>query len=202
MASNLAHPPLVTIAMPQSGIARFVVQAVLVVAGSLLLALSAKAKVVLGPVDMSLQTLVVLLIGATFGLRMGVATLAALPRRRGRGLAGVPGHARKGHRPGLYGRARPAATSPASWSWPRSSAGPSIAAGARNIVKIFAAMLVAEIVMMAMGFSWLAVLIGAAKSWQFGVVPFIVPDLIKVALAVALTVAATGVASSVGRTQR
>ena len=33
----------------------------------------------------------------------------------------------------------------------------------RNIVKIFAAMLVAEIVMMAMGFSWLAYLIGAAK---------------------------------------
>ena len=53
-------------------------------------------------------------------------------------------------------------------------------------VKLLAAMLVAEMVMMAMGFSWLAVLIGAEKAWQFGVVPFIVPDLIKVALASAL----------------
>ena len=34
-----------------------------------------------------------------------------------------------------------------------------------------------------MGFGWLATLIGAEKAWQFGVVPFIVPDLIKVALA-------------------
>jgi biotin transport system substrate-specific component len=71
-----------------------------------------------------------------------------------------------------------------------------------SIVKIFAAMLVAEIVMLAMGFSWLAVLIGIEKSWQFGVVPFIVPDLIKVALAAALTVAATGVASSMGKRLR
>jgi biotin transport system substrate-specific component len=44
-------------------------------------------------------------------------------------------------------------------------------------------MLVAELVMMAMGFAWLAGLIGAEKSWMFGVAPFIVPDLIKVALA-------------------
>ena len=47
-------------------------------------------------------------------------------------------------------------------------------------------MLVAEIVMMALGFSWLRLLIGAEKSWQFGVAPFIVPDLIKVALAALL----------------
>ena len=53
----------------------------------------------------------------------------------------------------------------------------------RNIVKLFAAMLVAEIVMLAMGFGWLSALIGVDKGWQFGVVPFIVPDLIKVALA-------------------
>jgi biotin transport system substrate-specific component len=60
----------------------------------------------------------------------------------------------------------------------------------RSIVKLVAAMLVAEIVMMAMGWSWLAALIGADKSWQFGVAPFIVPDLVKVALAAALTTVA------------
>jgi biotin transport system substrate-specific component len=39
---------------------------------------------------------------------------------------------------------------------------------------------------MAMGFAWLALLIGADKAWQFGVVPFIVGDLVKVALAASL----------------
>jgi biotin transport system substrate-specific component len=56
----------------------------------------------------------------------------------------------------------------------------------RSIAKFFGAVLVAEVIMMAMGFAWLAVLIGPEKSWQFGVLPFIVPDLIKVALVTAL----------------
>ena len=56
----------------------------------------------------------------------------------------------------------------------------------RNIVKLLGAMLVAEAVMMAMGFGWLSHLIGMEKSWQFGVAPFILPDLIKVGLAAAL----------------
>ena len=60
----------------------------------------------------------------------------------------------------------------------------------RHPVKLFNAMLVAEIVMMAMGFAWLALLIGPEKSWQFGVLPFIVGDLIKVALAASLVPAA------------
>ena len=44
----------------------------------------------------------------------------------------------------------------------------------RHPIKLFNAMLVGEIVMMAMGFAWLALLIGPEKSWQFGVLPFIV----------------------------
>ena len=56
----------------------------------------------------------------------------------------------------------------------------------RNPFKLFAAMLVAEVVMMAMGSPGSQCLIGAEKAWQFGVVPFILPDLVKVALASAL----------------
>jgi biotin transport system substrate-specific component len=201
MASNLARPPLVTIAMPQSGAARFVAQAVLVVAGSLLLALSAKAKVVLGPVDMSLQTLVVLLIGATFGLRMGVATLLLYLAEGAAGFPVFQSTPEKGI--GLAYMVGPTGGYLAGFLVMVAIVGWAVDRGwGSSIVKIVAAMLVAEIVMMAMGFSWLAALIGIEKSWQYGVVPFIVPDLIKVALAAALTVAATGVASSVGRTQR
>jgi len=56
----------------------------------------------------------------------------------------------------------------------------------RSPFKLFGAMLTGEVVMMAMGFAWLATLIGVEKSWQFGVLPFIVGDLIKVALAASL----------------
>ena len=87
MSSNLVQRPLASLAIPQSGAQRFIVQAAMVVAGSLLLALSAKAKVVLGPVDMSLQTLAVLLIAATFGFRLGVATLLVYLAE---GAAGLP----------------------------------------------------------------------------------------------------------------
>jgi biotin transport system substrate-specific component len=195
MASNLVHRPLASLAIPQSGAARFIVQVAMVIAGSLLLALSAKAKVVLGPVDMSLQTLAVLLIGATFGLRLGVATLLLYLAEGAAGLPVFQGTPEKGI--GLVYMMGSTGGYLAGFLVMAAIVGWAVDRGwGRNIVKIFAAMLVAEIVMMAMGFSWLAYLIGAAKSWQFGVVPFIVPDLIKVALAAALTAAATGVARS------
>jgi biotin transport system substrate-specific component len=64
------------LAMPEKGASRLAMQAALVVGGTLLLTLSAKTKVVLGPVDLSLQTLAILLIATTFGMRLAVATLA------------------------------------------------------------------------------------------------------------------------------
>ena len=75
MAIAVPARPLVDLALPQNGAARLGAQIVLAVLGTLLLTLSAKTKVVLGPVDMSLQTLAVLLIAASFGFRLGVATL-------------------------------------------------------------------------------------------------------------------------------
>jgi len=189
MSTAIASYPLITLALPKSGIARRIGELLLVVGGSLLLALSAKAKVVLGPVDLSLQTLVVLLIGATFGLRLGVATLvlylaegaAGFPvfqstPEKGIGIAYMLGST------GGYLAGFLAMAAIVGWAADRG--------WDKSVLKLGAAMLVAEIVMMAMGFAWLAGLIGIEKSWTFGVVPFIVPDLIKVALA-ALLVPAT-----------
>ena len=65
----------------------------LVLAGSLLLTLSAKVQVPFYPVPMTLQTLVVLLIGVAFGWRMGVATVLAYLAQGAMGLpvfAGTP----------------------------------------------------------------------------------------------------------------
>ena len=49
----------------------------LIIAGSLLLALSSQIKVPIGPVPISMQSFVVLLIGATYGWRLGAATIFA-----------------------------------------------------------------------------------------------------------------------------
>jgi biotin transport system substrate-specific component len=189
MSTATASFPLITLALPKSGVARRIGELLLVIGGSLLLALSAKAKVVLGPVDLSLQTLVVLLIGATFGLRLGVATLvlylaegaAGFPvfqstPEKGIGIAYMLGST------GGYLAGFVVMAAIVGWAADRG--------WDKSVLKLGGAMLVAEDVMMAMGFAWLSGLIGIEKSWTFGVVPFIVPDLIKVALA-ALLVPAT-----------
>lgn len=185
MATSVTAGSLISGAIPEKGAARLATQLLLAVIGSVLLALSAKAKVVLGPVDLSLQSLMVLLIAASYGSRLGVATLllymleGALgypvfqsTPEKGIGLAYMMGST-GGYLAGFVVMAAIVGFA-ADKGWDR------------NPLKLFGAMLVAEIVMMAMGFGWLAALIGVEKSWQFGVAPFILPDLIKVALAAAL----------------
>jgi len=185
MAIATTMRPLVSLALPQKGAARLAAQFGLALGGTLLLTLSAKTKVVLGPVDMNLQTLAVLLIASAFGLRLGLATLllylaegaAGLPvfqstPEKGIGIAYMLGTT------GGYLAGFVVMAAIAGWAADRG--------WDRNPFRLFGAFLVAEVLMMAMGFAWLALLIGADKAWQFGVVPFIVPDLIKVALAASL----------------
>ena len=189
MSAAVVSRPLVTLALPQKGMARLATQIFLAVLGTLLLTLSAKTRVVLGPVDMSLQTLVVLLIGASFGMRLGVATLLlylaegaigfpvfqATPEK-GIGIAYMLGST------GGYLAGFVVMAAIAGWAADRG--------WDRNVLKLLAAMVVAEIVMMAMGWAWLSTLIGAEKAWTFGVLPFILPDAVKVALAACLLPAA------------
>lgn len=184
MAVASSSTALVSAALPEKGAMRLATQLLLAVAGSMLLIASAKTKVVLGPVDMSLQTLVVLGIGAAYGLRLGVATLMLYMAQGAMGYPVFQSTPEKGlgiaymlGSTGGYLLGFVAMAAIVGWAVDRG--------WGRSIVKMLGAMLVAEIVMMALGFSWLSLLIGAEKSWQFGIVPFIVPDLIKVALAAA-----------------
>lgn len=177
--------PLVFLALPERGTPRLATQLFLAIAGALLLTLSAKTKVMLGPVDISLQTLAVFLIAAIFGMRLGVATLLLYMAEgamgfpvfqstpeRGIGMAYMFGST------GGYLLGFVVMAAIVGWAADRG--------WDRHPIKLFHAMLVAEVVMMAMGFAWLALLIGSEKSWQFGVAPFIVGDLVKVALAASL----------------
>ncbi|RWP10321.1 MAG: biotin transporter BioY [Mesorhizobium sp.] len=181
----IATTPLVSLALPEKGAARLATQLLLAIVGTLLLTLSAKTTVLLGPVDISMQTLAVFLIAAAFGMRLGVATLLLYMVEGAIGLPVFQGTPEKGigiaymlGSTGGYLAGFVVMAAIVGWAADRG--------WDRHPVKLFNAILVAEIVMMAMGFAWLALLIGPEKSWQFGVVPFIVGDLIKVGLAASL----------------
>lgn len=185
MAIATTMRPLISLALPEKGAARLAGQLLLAIAGTLLLFLSAKTKVILGPVDISMQTLAVFLIAASFGMRLGVATLLLYMAEGALGLPVFQSTPEKGigiaymlGSTGGYLAGFVVMAAIVGWAADRG--------WDRHPIKLFNAMLVAEIVMMAMGFAWLALLIGPEKSWQFGVMPFIVGDLIKVALAASL----------------
>ncbi|MER8991577.1 biotin transporter BioY [Mesorhizobium sp. M0678] len=185
MAIATTMRPLISLALPEKGAARLAGQLLLAIAGTLLLILSAKTKVMLGPVDISMQTLAVFLIAASFGMRLGVATLLLYMAEGALGLPVFQSTPEKGigiaymlGSTGGYLAGFVVMAAIVGWAADRG--------WDRHPIKLFNAMLVAEIVMMVMGFAWLALLIGPEKSWQFGVLPFIVGDLIKVALAASL----------------
>ncbi|WEX07800.1 biotin transporter BioY [Chelativorans sp. AA-79] len=185
MSQAIASRPLVSLAMPETGAARLLTQGFLVLAGTLVLTLSAKTKVMLGPVDLSLQTLAILLIAACLGTRLAVATLLLYLAEGAMGFPVFQSTPEKGI--GLAYMAGPTGGYLIGFVVMAAIAGYAADRGwDRNIVKLFGAMLVAEVAMMALGFGWLTVLIGTEKAWTFGVLPFIVPDLIKVALAACL----------------
>lgn len=185
MAIATTMRPLVSLALPEKGAARLATQLLLAIVGTLVLTLSAKTKVVLGPVDISMQTLAVFLIAAAFGMRLGVATLLLYMAEGAMGFPVFQSTPEKGigiaymvGSTGGYLAGFVVMAAIVGWAADRG--------WDRHPIKLFNAILVAETVMMAMGFAWLALLIGPEKSWQFGVVPFIVGDLIKVALAASL----------------
>lgn len=185
MAAASIARPLISLAFPREGTNRLVVQAVAAVAGSLLLALSAKITVPFWPVPMTLQVLAVFLVGAAYGRNLAAATLLLYLAE---GAAGLPVFATGA---GLAYMAGPTggylvgflvAATIAGWAADRGLD--------RNPLTLFGAMLLGEIVILALGAAWLSVLFGFEKALEYGVGPFIVTDLVKVALAAAIVPAA------------
>jgi biotin transport system substrate-specific component len=182
----MANPPLATALWPShsDGFTGALRAIVLVVAGTALLALSAKIKLPLPYVPMTLQTLVVLLIGAAYGWRLGVATVIAY---LGEGAAGLPVFA--GPAGGLAPLIGPtagylfgfiAAAFITGWLSERG--------WDRSVPRLFVAMGLGHIVILAAGFAWLAfgTKLGVEKAWLVGVVPFVAASVIKNALGAVL----------------
>ena len=182
MSAAVLSRPLISLALPDKGIARYATLGFLAIAGTLLLTLAAKTKVVLGPVDLYLGNFAVLALAAAYGSRLGLATFmlylaegaAGFPvfqssPEKGIGLAYMLGTT-GGYLVGMI-----AAIAMVGWAADRG--------WAEKPFRLFAVMVAAVAAILVAGYAWLSVLIGAEAAWQFGVVPFIVPDLVKAALA-------------------
>ena len=184
------HLPLATVLWPhRSGEGASVLRAVVLIAlGTALMALSAKVNLPLPYVPMTLQTLVVLTIGAGYGWRLGSATMLAYLAE---GALGLPVFA------GPVGGLAPLVGPTAGYLFGFVAAAfitgfLSERGWDRSVVWLFAAMAIGHVVILALGFGWLAfgVGLGAAKAWQVGIAPFIMASLIKNALGAALMPAA------------
>jgi biotin transport system substrate-specific component len=166
--------------------------AVLLMVGSILLTVSAKVQVPLPFVPMTMQTLVVLLIGATYGWRLGTATVALYLLQ---GVLGMP----------VFANTPPMIAGPAYFAGPTGGFLIGFVAAAfvmgimaergwdRTLVRVAVMMTLGHAVILLAGFGWLSVLLPVAKAWSVGIVPFIAATIVKTALAVALMQAAWSV---------
>ena len=168
--------------MTPSAATNAVTKAALVVFGSLLLAVSAQFKIPLYPVPATGQTLVVLLIGMTYGPRLGGITVAAYLFEGALGLPVFAGGAAgaavlMGPTAGyLFGFLRAA-----------------IAIGylaergmGRTVVSTIAAMVIGNCVIYLCGALWLANFIGFDQAISAGVLPFLYGDALKLVVVAGL----------------
>jgi biotin transport system substrate-specific component len=159
--------------------------ATLMIAGTVLLTVSAKIQVPFWPVPMTMQTLVVLMIGAAYGWRLGGATVALYLVEGAVGLPVFAGTPERGL--GLPYMMGPtggfligflAAAVATGWLAERGWDKP--------LWRLFAMMAVGHAVIFAFGLGWLAALVGWSKAWAGGAAPFMAATLLKTALAAAL----------------
>jgi biotin transport system substrate-specific component len=165
-------------------------QIALAFAGVVLLTLSAKIQVPFYPVPMTMQTLALPLIGAAFGLRLGVATVLLYLAH---GLMGAPVFA--GPFAGPAYMMGPTGGFLAGFVAFTAIVGYGVEKGAaRSILPLTGLILLGKVVLFALGGLWLAQFaalangasgIGFGKAWTV-IQGFLLGDLLKTALAVGL----------------
>jgi biotin transport system substrate-specific component len=156
----------------------------LIALGTALLTLSAKINLPLPYVPMTLQTLVVLVIGAAYGGRLGAATIMVYLAE---GALGLPVFA--GPAGGLAPLMGPtagyligfvAAAFTTGWLSERG--------WDRSVALLFVAMAIGHVIILGCGFAWLAfgMKLGVGKAWLVGIAPFVAASVIKNALGAVL----------------
>ena len=179
MTTSLLQSKLSSLA-PLAG-ASLTKQALLVICGSLFLAALSQVAVG-GPVPMTLQTLGVMLIGLTFGLRLGTATLVAYLLE---GLAGLPFFAKFSS--GIATFAGPSGGYLVGFLLAVMVMGYLADRGfTKGWTGTIIACLIGEVILFALGVVWLGHVLGFEHALEYGLTPFILGDAIKVALAALL----------------
>ena len=168
--------------MTPSAATSAVTKAALVVFGSLLLAVSAQFKIPLYPVPVTGQTLVVLLIGMTYGPRLGGITLAAYLFE---GALGLPVFA--GGAAGVAVLMGPTAGYLFGFLLAAIAMGYLAERGmGRTVVSTIAAMVIGNCVVYLCGALWLANFIGFGQAVVMGVLPFLYGVALKLVVAAGL----------------
>ncbi|MFB9950293.1 biotin transporter BioY [Rhizobium puerariae] len=162
------------------------VLAVFVLAGTLALAIASRISVPMVPVPITMQTFAVTMIGALYGWRLGALTVLAWLGEAALGapvLAGGAGGAASFVGPTAgYLFSFPVIAALAGWLAERGWTG-------RRIVASVSAHLAANLLCLALGWAWLAALIGAEKAFWAGVAPFVLGAALKSGLAAAVLAA-------------
>ena len=159
-----------------------ITKAALVVFGSLLLAVSAQFKIPLYPVPVTGQTLVVLLIGMTYGPRLGGITIAAYLLE---GALGLPVFA--GGAAGVAVLMGPTAGYLFGFLFAAIFMGYLAARGmGRTVVSTIVAMVLGNCMIYLCGAVWLANFVGLDQAISAGVLPFLYGDALKLLVAAGL----------------
>ena len=186
MSMHTHHQTLISHTFPIGLVHDWTRYLLIVILGSLLIALSSKIQVPFYPVPMTLQTMFVLLFGMALGWRLASATIflyliegalgfpvfAGTPEK-GLGLTYMLG----GTGGYLFGFIIAAAT--CGWLAERG--------WGRNVTTTVAAMLIGNVLIYIPGLLWLGIIFGWEKpilSWGF--LPFLWGDLLKLGLAAAI----------------
>lgn len=153
-------------------------QLLAVLAGIAILSASAHIRIPFYPVPLTMQTLVVLGIGMTYGVRLGGTTLLGYLAlgfmgvpvfAGGAGIAYIMGPT-GGYLTGFFAAAVVlGALAERGWT--------------RNWATAAAAMLLGNVIIYLLGVGWLTYLIGFGKAVQFGLLPFLYGDVLKLVIA-------------------
>ncbi|KQT54180.1 hypothetical protein ASG43_00675 [Aureimonas sp. Leaf454] len=185
MQSNAATP-LAQRLWPTSNSTDKAVRGVaLALLGTLVLFVSAKVQVPFWPVPATLQSLCVVMIGATFGARLGAATLALYLLEGAMGLPVFAGTPERGI--GLAYMVGPTGGYLLGFLAAAFVVGRLVETGfARSLPTIALSVLAAHAAIHGLGLLWLGSAIGFDKAFTVAFLPFVPADLVKMALSTAV----------------
>ena len=178
MSQNLSA----SVAAPAARHPGWLRQLALVLGGTVALSASSYISIPFWPVPVTMQTFAVLMVGALYGWRLGGITVLAWLLEAALGMPVLAG-GKGGIAPFIgptagYLFAFPVGAMLMGWLAARGWNG-------AHPLRAFWAMLLSTTLIVLLGGAWLSALIGPAKGWQLGVLPFLIGDVLKSAMGAA-----------------